>query len=90
MHSSRESRNQARTELQERAGGKAPPAKLGGKKVEEGAKKGGVGKSLAMEFLGGMAPAALLGLAAANRRETPGQSRRATEAFERRSPASSL
>lgn len=84
MHSSRESRNQARTELQERAGGKgATPAKSGGKKVDGGDKKGGgVGKTLATDFLGGLAPAALFGLAAA------GQSRRATEAFERRSPAS--
>jgi len=92
MHSSRETRsqNQARTELQDRAGKGAPAEKVA-EKVAEGAKKSGGGKklakSLAMDFGGSAATAALFGLAAGSRRETPGQSRRATEAFEARSPA---
>ena len=43
-------------------------------------------KGLGMDFFGSAVPSALMSYSASHRRETPGRFRRATEAFEGRSP----
>lgn len=43
-------------------------------------------KGLGLDFIGSAMPSALLSYSASHRRETPGRFRRATEAFEGRSP----